>query len=135
MHIMKKAAILSIAAFYLLLTTGMYPCILHCTAEYFVQPKITMHNDCDAAHEGKGNKLCKDGCDCCKKHGSYIVKENIKPAAGFQPSQFAVTLDHPVILNFIAGYPVTTTLVWQDSNAPPWRSGKAISIQIRSLQI
>ena len=132
---MKRAAVLSIAAFYLLLTTGMYVCVLHCTVEYFVSPKIAMHDNCDEAHEGKEHKPCKDGCDCCKKHGSYVIKENIKPAGDFLPLQFAINLDHPVILNFIPEYPAATSLVWQDSNAPPWKSGKAISIQFRSLQI
>jgi hypothetical protein len=134
---MKKAAILSIAAFYLLLTTGMYVCILHCTAEYFVRPKIAMHDDCDEAHEGKEHKPCKDndGCDCCKKHGAYVIKENIKPANDFQSVQVAVAIDHPVIVNFIQEYPAAITLVWTDSHAPPWKSGKDISIQFRSLQI
>lgn len=83
---MKKAAILTIATFYLLLTTGMYVCILHCTAECFVQPKIAMHDDSDKAHEGEEHKPCKnkDACDCCKKHGTYAIKENIKPEANLQ---------------------------------------------------
>jgi hypothetical protein len=134
---MKRTAVLSIAAFYLLLTTGMYVCILHCTAEYFIHPKIAMHDDCDEAHEGKEHKPCKDkdSCDCCKKHGAYVIKENIKPAADFQYLQFAVTIDHPVIVNFIQVYPAATTLVWTNSHAPPWKSGKDISIQFRSLQI
>jgi ABC-type nickel/cobalt efflux system permease component RcnA len=134
---MKKAAILSIAAFYLLLTTGMYVCVLHCTAEYFVSPKIAMHDNCDKAREGKEHKACKDkdGCDCCKKHGSYVLKENINPAAAFQALQFAVTIHHAIILNIIQEHPATVTLAWQESNAPPWKSGKAISIQFHSLQI
>jgi hypothetical protein len=130
---MKKAAILSITAFYLLLTTGMFVCIVHCSAEAMII-KPVMH----LAYAGHHHKdSCKSGkdCDCCKKHGTYIIKENIKPVASFDSQQFAIIIDHPLIENFIQEYPTTATLAWRDSNAPPWKSGKAISIQFRSLQI
>jgi hypothetical protein len=132
---MKKAAILSIAAFYLLLTTGMYVCILHCTVVYFVRPATAMHDkDCEA-HKGKEHTPCKNGCDCCKKHGTYVIKENIKPASDFQPQQVAVISSYPVGSNFIREYPTTAILAWQDNNAPPGSTGKSISIKLHSLQI
>jgi hypothetical protein len=89
-------------------------------------------------HHGKQQKhACKDkDCDCCKKHGNYVIKENIKPAlidvqtpmVAVFPRQFNYT---PVA----APYPVVNVLSLQYGKAPPGVSGKALSIQLRSLQI
>jgi hypothetical protein len=135
---MKRAAILSIAAFYLLLTTGMFVCILHCAGESFFQPKMAMQTmNHDAAHSKQHKHTCKDkDCDCCNKHGNYVIKENIKPTlidvqaplVAVLPRQFNYT---PVAVT----YPMVNVLSLQYGKAPPGVSGKTISIQLRSLQI
>jgi hypothetical protein len=134
---MKKAAILSIAAFYLLLTTGMFVCMVHCAAESFFQPKMAMHNaghdDCDTKQHKHGAKD-KD-CACCNKHGNYTIKENIKPALDFQAPQVAVIFHQFNYTSLKAQYPAVNRLVMQYGKAPPGVSGKSISIQLHSLQI
>ncbi|MDN5286463.1 MAG: hypothetical protein JWR38_2737 [Mucilaginibacter sp.] len=135
---MKKAAILSIAAFYLLLTTGMFVCIIHCAGESFFQPKMAMQAMNHNAHHDKQQKHpCKDkDCDCCNKHGNYVIKENIKPAlVDVQAPQVAVL---PRQFNYVpvtVQYPAINVLSLQYGKAPPGVSGKALSIQLRSLQI
>ena len=91
---MRKINAISMAAFYLLLTTGVFACLLHCTEMYLFQSKVAAeshHNETkDNGHGDKGHakngKESKDDdcgagkdCDCCvKDHGLYLVKENLK---------------------------------------------------------
>ena len=132
---MKKVSTLCLTAFYLLLTTGMFVCIVHCTIEHLVG-KINNNSSNKLANEHDDNKCKGDkDCDCCKKHDNFVIKENIKP--GFS-SQIAgnTTLIYPKI-NFDVILPITKTNVisWPDCHAPPEKSGKSISIELCSLQI
>ena len=130
---MKKAVVLSITAFYLLLTTGMFVCIVHCAAEGLgTKPAMQMAKSTD--HNGKDCAAKKD-CDCCKKHGNYIIKENIKPATDIQYTQTAVLISHFEIAGFLLHTTTFQNTSWEESNSPPGRSGKAISIQNCSLLI
>ncbi|WP_183565196.1 hypothetical protein [Mucilaginibacter sp. SP1R1] len=136
---MKRAAVLSIAAFYLLLTTGMFVCMVHCTGESYFRPKMVMNMQAmhHEAQQSKKHKTCGKDCDCCKKHGDYVIKENIKPTlVDFQGPKVAVILRQfhyiPVTAQYYAGL---NTPILQYGKAPPGISGKAISIQFRSLQI
>lgn len=97
---MRKIGAISMAAFYLLLTTGVFACLLHCTEMYLLQPKVAVeshHGETNDKHEGnsdhsKGSKKSKDDdcgpgkdCDCCSKdHGLYLVKENLKDSLRLQ---------------------------------------------------
>jgi hypothetical protein len=136
---MKKAAILSIAAFYLLLTTGMFVCILHCTTEYFLQPQLAMHDDDHDGHEayghGKHKHGCGEGCDCCNKHDNYVIKENIKPGLDFPASQVTIITLYQTLINIDANSPDIYRIAWHKSNAPPGFSGKSIIIKYRSILI
>ena|ERR1700754_4192406 len=134
---MKKAAILSIAALYLLLTTGMFVCIIHCAGESIFQPKMAMQVMHHEDHHDKHLHNPKDkDCDCCKKHGNYVVKENIKPVTvDLQGPQLAAVAH---LFNYTAiatAYPTLYTPVLQYGKAPPGISGKFIAIKLRSLQI
>jgi hypothetical protein len=135
---MKKTAILSIAAFYLLLTTGMFVCLIHCAGESVFQPKMVMQAMNHATHHGKHhqhNTKDKD-CDCCNKHSNYVIKENIKPATvDVQAPQLAAL---PRQFNYVPvtdAYTALNILPLPYGKAPPGISGKALSIQLRSLQI
>jgi hypothetical protein len=130
---MKKAVILSITAFYLLLTTGMFVCIVHCAAESLVA-KPAMHMAKSMDHNGK-DCAAKKGCDCCKKHGDFIIKENIKPTTDVQYVQSAVLIHQFKIADLFLNIPVIQNTSWYQSNAPPGRSGKIISLQNCSLLI
>jgi hypothetical protein len=136
---MKKTAVLSIAVFYLLLTTGMFVCIVHCTGEYFFQPKMVVHDEDHEdheAHEHGKHKHCGDkGCGCCDKHDNYIIKENIPPVPDFQAPQIAVITQHHFFLSKLTDFPVITRLAWHESHAPPDLSGKSIVIKYRSILI
>jgi hypothetical protein len=97
---MRKIGAISMAAFYLLLTTGVFACLLHCTEMYLFQPKVAMeshHDEAREKHKGnsehsEGDKEAKDddcgpgkNCDCCSKdHGLYLVKENLKDSFRLQ---------------------------------------------------
>lgn len=82
---MRNRAIIGIAAFYLLLSTGMFTCILGCGTQSVVKlftfvPSQKHHNS-DHQHDHEGKKECKGtaDCPCCKKHKNFRVKVNIKP--------------------------------------------------------
>jgi hypothetical protein len=72
---MKKTAILGITAFYLLLTSGMLVCAAHCTTEKLLVKhgmQMASVNPCKHCNNCK-----KSGCS--KKHGNFVIKENLKP--------------------------------------------------------
>jgi len=127
---MKKAAVLSITAFYLLLTTGMFVCMVHCTAENMVaKPAMTMLMD----HHGKD--CCKNDHDCGKKHGNYVIKENIKTATEVQFAQTALPTPRFELAGFVVTVPFVQTTLPQQTKAPPDKSGRAIIIQNHSFLI
>lgn len=92
--------------------------------------------DHKAAHHHHKHNSKNDDCDCCKKHGNYVIKENIKPAGvdAQSPAMAIVTRPFqsiPAPLHYI----VLNTFKLSSGKAPPGLSGKAIAIQQRSLQI
>ena len=128
---MKKAAILSITAFYLLLTTGMFVCLVHCSAESIVgEPAMEMASMHHHGHS-KGDK----DCDCCKKHGNFVIKENLKPGYDVQFSQVAVLIPHNSFAYFIFNTPIHSYAAWNDKDPPAVKSGRTRLIQLRSLLI
>ena len=134
---MKRAAVLSIAAFYLLLTTGMFVCLVHCTGESLMGHKMAMqalnHN---ASHHHHKHSSKSDDCDCCKKHGNYVIKENIKPVGVDALSPAIAIINRPFeSIPAATHYIVLNTFKLSLGKAPPGLSGKAIAIQQRSLQI
>jgi len=136
---MKKAAILCITAFYLLLTTGSYVCILHCGAAYFFQPVSAMQpmNAHHEMHSGKEHKPCSGsaGCDCCKKHGSYVIKENVKAGSDFQLAKIPFFTNNFSVLNITRPYSGLDKLIRPASKAPPGNTVRSIFIKLHSLQI
>ena len=79
LYCMKKIGALSFAAFYLMLTTGLFVCLLHCAMASSFSPEST------AAHQEpevvSGTVVLDKDCDCCEHHGEYAVKENAKTSA------------------------------------------------------
>ncbi|TWI95060.1 hypothetical protein JN11_04489 [Mucilaginibacter frigoritolerans] len=128
---MKRIAVIGLTAFYLLLTTGMFVCTMHCSAEGLMAK---------ASMQMSGNKTdhCKSDkpCDCCKKHGSFVIKENIKPdftiQFGQHPASIAPT-QH--LINYQAVAIIANVDTQISGKAPPWKSGRSISILFRSLLI
>ncbi len=142
---MRKLAIISTAAFYLLLTTGMFVCIVHCAGEYFIQPKLAMYDDHDADHDDDHHgedkhhkdKDCGEGkdCSCCNKHGNYIVKENSASGLDFKAPQITIITHYQPFLNAFTRNPLISQIFWHEGNAPPGTSGKSIIIKFRTFLI
>ncbi len=107
----------------------MFVCIVHCAAGSFVTESAMQ-----MAHSGV-MKHHEKACDCCKKHGSYVVKENLKPATDLQFTPTAFLIPQFKTADFLLTTSVSTSIVWHDSNAPPGKSGKTIIIQNRSFLI
>lgn len=127
---MKKAAILSITAFYLLLTTGMFVCMIHCTAENIVAKSAMAMS---MGHRGKD--CCKNNHDCGKKHGNYVIKENIKPVTEVQFAQTALQAPRFELICFLVTAPFVQTTLLRQTKAPPDKSGRAIITKNRSFLI
>src|SRR4051812_4092539 len=108
---MRKTGAIMLASFYLLLTTGIFVCLLHCAGEYlFAGNQTTMamhadehdehpghhHNHEKPGHKENGTGKDKDGCghgkdcNCCNKHGNYAIKENVSSSLGFQATALAI---------------------------------------------
>lgn len=154
---MKKISAISVAAFYLLLTTGLYVCILHCTADYFLgthqniaasQSTGNKHGDGESDHHQEksdhhGKKSEKDdkecggdaNCSCCNQHGQYAIKENIQTSAKIHLAVATLTLGQTSILTNANPSTEILDMTWPHGNAPPFSPKKPIYISNRSLLI
>jgi hypothetical protein len=131
---MKKALSIALASFYLLLTTGMFVCLVHCGAEYFWGDKaMPMQQMAMGTQKHAKND---DKCGCCKQHGNFVVKENIKPGLSLHFSLPVVAIV-PLwaVPSFNNGLPTNELALFMQGKAPPGLSGRQISIQHCSLLI
>ncbi|RZL19356.1 MAG: hypothetical protein EOO89_03565 [Pedobacter sp.] len=140
---MKKYAALIMAALYLLLTTGMYVCVLSCGTNQLVQlvkansglqKHGEKHNTCH--EESEKNCNGNEDCSCCKKHGEFSVKENIKSDSTFElvkiPAISELIPDFP----FMDDYQLEIAAKLSKKNAhPPPGLSPPIYIKTKSLLI
>jgi len=133
---MKKNAAIVLAAFYLLLSTGMYVCTFSCGSELVID-LITFGTCKQHQHESK--KMDCNGeedCPCCKKHGNYTVKENIKPVINNQVPEIPLVTEILDSFSFQSNYLFgTLSVAWPNSNSPPPGGSTPVYIKIRSLLI
>lgn len=122
---MKRTWAISFAAFYLLLSTGMYVCILHCAGEYFFKPEeIVVNNNSDNSHNkvrpAEHEPCSKDkNCKCCKEHGEYNITENVQTGGSLWFSQIAI-LNIPLAFDdLLVLHGEVKSIDWPQSNAPP----------------
>lgn len=131
---MKINAAVTIAAFYLLLSTGMFICIC---GSYFVIDSFAFVTWEQQEHQSK--KMDCNGeedCPCCTKHGNYIIKENIKPVISNQITEIPIVTGILNFFSFQSNYlSVARTLAWPKSNSPPPGDQTPIYIKIRCLII
>jgi hypothetical protein len=129
---MKKTAALFLAAFYLLLTTGMFVCAMSCAAEKLT-PKSTMPT---AGMQGKCCCQKNKAAACPQQHGSFVIKENVKPGYQIRFSLPLLTLQ-PVPFAFfgLQSTVIAPVSLLNDNHPPPGLSGKSIIIQYRSFLI
>ena len=140
---MRKICALVMTSFYLLLSTGGYACLLHCTTDYLaVQFAKNKHEaqlkgeDHDHG-ETQDDEDCKSGdCNCCYHHGTYVVSENFNHAADLQLLVAQVPL---VLLNndpiFISPVIVKPDISWPGSTGPPFLYRPPLYIANRTLLI
>ncbi|TFF37084.1 hypothetical protein [Mucilaginibacter psychrotolerans] len=146
---MKKLRASFIIAFYLLLSTGAYACMLHCSTEYlFSLFTVTQQTDAHAMHgmeephkhsEAKAaepKEDCGDDCNCCYRHGVYTVRENFTPPADFEVLVAIYELPPlPKDIPFTCPAAVANGVVWPKSTGPPITSKEPIYILTRTLLI
>jgi hypothetical protein len=153
---LKNIVIFSFAGLYLLISTGMFVCLVHCSADYFLDVVHIAHHhegnlpanwdkersDGNDHHKGKDNhqkkeKCCSEGkdCSCCDKHPNYTVSENLVVKLDNQLPSVAILITHfvwqPDNFKKTTGF----FCFWTEIHAPPAISGKLISILFRSLLI
>ena len=141
---MKKAAVF-MAAFYLLLVTGMYACVVSCGSGHIKELLVSnvfyadhIETELKAHCKAKSERNCdgEEGCPCCEKHGSYTVKENIKPDNNFELVEIAAL--HEAIchsFSFIAFSIEPPLNAWPNSHSPPPDISQPIYIKFRCLLI
>lgn len=137
---MKRKAAIGFAAFYLLLVTGGYACIVSCGSNHLMELLASNASSEGYSHDGKekhseakSEKHCDgdEDCSCCKKHGNYAVKENIKPGNNFQVLEIPAIAINNGFLAFPSIYSLEPTVnKWPKSHAPP-PPGTSIPIFIK----
>jgi hypothetical protein len=145
---MRKFGAFGLAAFYLLLTTGMFVCIVHCATAYlFTQPVHAMAdnhtgtNDHDCVpHEKdhKHKKSCGDNkdCSCCNKHDNYVIKENVNNGLSHQLITLQISV-HTIPYQLLSLQPgvYCQNFSWPNPTGPPLFSSLPLYISYRSLLI
>ncbi|RWY48352.1 hypothetical protein [Mucilaginibacter gilvus] len=129
-------------SFYLLLSTGGYACLLHCTTDYLatqLENKQEAHvTGKDHPHnESESDEDCATGdCNCCYHHGTYVVKENAKITTHFifSPTALAIVLFHTEGFSYIP-LKITANVSWPRSTGPPFPRSSPLYISNRTLLI
>lgn len=139
---MTKICAFCVTAFYLILTSGQYECILHCTADYLFSEKTTVaktkqpeaDNKKDADEDSDGK--CGADCTCCYHHGTYIVRENFNAFVDFQLSAIQIYLAPPSTdkVYFIPKI-IKSSVDWPRATGPPFISGTSIYIANQTFLI
>jgi hypothetical protein len=145
---MRKLGAISLASFYLMLTTGMFVCLMHCGTEYFFEkPRHEIAKQVPGGHQdahGKGQahhqkKPCGKGgdCSCCNQHGNYIIKENINGSFNFQLAVALPVIVYPIPYLQLA--PLTgiyhQKASWLNATGPPLFTNRQLYISYQSLLI
>ncbi|PAW95171.1 hypothetical protein CKK33_17365 [Mucilaginibacter sp. MD40] len=157
---MRRFGAFTLAAFYLLLTTGMFVCLVHCGAEYFFGTpghELVVHEDGDdddhdhdaapsAGHDDEHEKeksqhhkkSCGEGkdCSCCNRHDNYVVKENTSGSLEFQSFAIQVIL-FPLPYQALPPMPgiYEAKVSWLNATGPPGAVRPPLFIKYRSLLI
>jgi hypothetical protein len=148
---MRKINAFILAGFYLLLSTGAFACMVHCTSELFFADalaenslsghalKANAHVVTHTPHQHQQHKKDKCGagknCKCCRQHGMYVVRENVSPGAHDDLVQ-PVALLPASVLNYItiACSPLAT-YCYPQATGPPAPSGTPLYLQFCSMLI
>jgi len=134
---MKKNWAISFATFYLLLSTGLYVCILHCAGENLFKPKEReVYSKAGKSHEDEKAPCSKDkDCKCCSKHGQYVISENVKTTSSLLFAEVAVLNVQNSFNELFISQVEVNSVSWPKGNAPPGRQKIPLYISNRTLLI
>jgi hypothetical protein len=141
---MRKTCAISFAAFYLLLTTGMFVCIVHCAGEYLLKPKVSVNHHSEEAkshdqatpHSRQKEPCSKDkDCKCCDQHGQYAISENIQSSGSPLFSAIAILTFSTDSKDFFIFHKEVKSMDWPKGNAPPGILKIPLYISYRTLLI
>jgi len=140
---MRKFCALLMTSFYLLLTTGAYECLLHCTADLVFSQfneSRQLHpanDDHDQAKQADDDDCKKGDCTCCYHHGNYVVKENFRATIDFQfsVSQIALAPRNQERYSSFISEIIKPSICWPRSTGPPFLFRQPIYISNRTLLI
>lgn len=145
---MRKLGALSLVTFYLLLTTGVFTCLVHCLADSLLsRTGILITNDREdhysplfvAKHEhDKGKDDCEKDkdCSCCDKHGTYVIRENLTSSP-----ELSLDVIHLIVLPFSVDGLLyvhryhSASIRWPQTTGPPWFPHLPIYLSKQSLLI
>lgn len=142
---MKKIGALLFASFYLMLTTGMFVCMLYCSGKFLFIPAQHDHDhgksglvasghSKETGHSAHKEKDCK----CCDQHGEYLIKENIKTGgadADLKASNTLLTCIWPSFLGLAISKTLIYTKKWPENTGPPIFLKEPLYISNRVLLI
>lgn len=124
---MKNKAIIGMAAFYLLISTGMFLCILNYGLKNLL---ATVCEHTDAQHDLEIKKRT-----CESKKGFKLVKENIKPAPKVDvPTVPQIALMKRISISDLDPALTSVKIKWFQTKSPPAYS-TPIFIKIRTILI
>ena len=140
---MKNHAIVLMASFYLLLTTGMFVCMVNCSTKWLSSTLVEQAGEhqtkASTSHEPteKSNHCTnKKDCSCCKKHGNYFVKESLKPnVEALSTSESFVAINKSYSIYYPLRNTVSNHTLNRDNAPPPGSSGPGITILYCSFLI
>lgn len=138
---MRKTCAIMMTLFYLSLTTGIYTCLLHCTADFIQQHTYSQDSHFTAKEhvedEDDEDESCRKGdCNCCYHHGTYVVKENLHPVGSFSfPAAHIAVITFNWERFFNVRETFTPLISWPRSTGPPFLSTQPIYISNRTLLI
>lgn len=141
---MRKTCAISFAALYLLLTTGMFVCLVHCAGEYLLQPQVSNNHHSGEAksheeakpHSHEKEPCSKDkDCKCCDQHGEYTISENIQNSSSPFFTAVAILTYPTGFKDFFIFRKEEKSMDWPKGNAPPGLLKIPLYISNRTLLI
>ena len=133
---MKKAAILTITACYLLLTTGIYVCLLACaSAAPIAKTAMEMSHDSACETQSNAHTNTVKFHSCCANNDSFVSKEHQEQGAELKFKGSFAILNPLFRYDHATGPAFRNSSRLADDHNVPWQSGKARSIRFRCIQI
>ncbi len=150
---MRKINAFILAGFYLLLSTGAFACLVHCTSELFFTDALAEqvpHGHTEKAigsntmahvphqhqpHHKKSKCGAGKDCRCCREHGIYVVRENVSPIAHDELIQPAILLPTGLFDYTSTSYVVSASNYYPRATGPLGQASIPLYLKFRSILI